>query len=91
MPVILTGEAGDAWLRAPIEEALALQPPAPDDLLRTVTGGDKTGDPAQAPAAGVCSKQCCFEGPTFEFVTPAKAGGQGKRWSGCPGFPLSRE
>ena len=52
MPVILTGEAGDAWLRAPIEEALALQPPALDDLLRTVAGGDKTGDPAQAPAAG---------------------------------------
>ena len=52
MPVILRGEAGDAWLRAPIEEALALQRPAPDDLLRTVAGGDKTGDPAQAPAAG---------------------------------------
>jgi len=57
MPVILTGEAGDAWLRAPIEEALALQRPAPDDLLRTVTGGDKAGDPAQAPAAGVCSRR----------------------------------
>jgi putative SOS response-associated peptidase YedK len=52
MPVILAGEARSAWLSAPIEEALALQRPAPDDLLRTVTGGDKTGDPAQTPAAG---------------------------------------
>jgi putative SOS response-associated peptidase YedK len=51
MPVILTGEACDVWLRAPIEEALALQKPAADDLLRTVTGGDKTGDPSQAPSA----------------------------------------
>jgi putative SOS response-associated peptidase YedK len=47
MPVILTGEACDAWLAAPIEEALAVQKPAPDGLLRIVTGGDKTGDPAQ--------------------------------------------
>jgi putative SOS response-associated peptidase YedK len=48
MPVILTGEARDVWLRAPVEEALALQKPAPDDLLRIVEGGDKTGDPSQA-------------------------------------------
>jgi putative SOS response-associated peptidase YedK len=39
----------DAWLTAPIEEALALQRPAPDDLVRTVIGGDRTGDPSQAP------------------------------------------
>jgi putative SOS response-associated peptidase YedK len=50
MPVILTGEACDAWLLAPIEQALTLQKPAADDLLRIVTGGDKTGDPAQVPA-----------------------------------------
>jgi putative SOS response-associated peptidase YedK len=49
MPVILTGAACDAWLSAPIAEALALQKPAPDGLLRLVTGGDKTGDPAQVP------------------------------------------
>jgi hypothetical protein len=52
IPVIPKGEVRDGWLRAPIEEALALHWPAPDDLLRTVTSGDKTGDPAQAPAAG---------------------------------------
>jgi putative SOS response-associated peptidase YedK len=49
MPVILTGAACDAWLSAPVEEALALQKPAPDGLLRLVAGGDKTGDPAQKP------------------------------------------
>ena len=49
MPVVLTGEACDAWLTARIDEALALQKPAPDELLRTVTGGDRTGDPSQAP------------------------------------------
>ncbi len=47
MPVILTGEACDAWLSTPIEEALAMQKPAPDALLRIVTGGDRTGDPSQ--------------------------------------------
>lgn len=47
MPVILTGVACDTWLSAPIDEALALQKPVPDARLRIVTGGDKTGDPAQ--------------------------------------------
>lgn len=51
MPVILTGEACNAWLTAPVEEALALQRPAPDTVLRVVTGGDKSGDPAQPPGA----------------------------------------
>jgi putative SOS response-associated peptidase YedK len=50
MPAIFMGAACDVWLRALIEEALALQKPAPNDLLRTVTGGDKTGDPSQAEA-----------------------------------------
>jgi putative SOS response-associated peptidase YedK len=50
MPVILTGEACDIWLGAPIDEALALQTSAPDGLLRLVTGGDKTGDPAHVQA-----------------------------------------
>jgi hypothetical protein len=36
---ILTGEACDASLTAPVEEALVLQRPAPDALLRIVTGG----------------------------------------------------
>jgi len=50
MPVILTGKACDAWLAAPIEEALAMQKAAPDELLRIVTGGDKTGDPSHVAA-----------------------------------------
>jgi hypothetical protein len=37
MPVLLTTpDEHDAWLRARIEEALRLQRPLPDDVLRTV-------------------------------------------------------
>ena len=42
MPVILTSrEACDVWLSAPIDEALRLQRPAPDDALRIVATGEK--------------------------------------------------
>jgi putative SOS response-associated peptidase YedK len=50
MPVILTmEEERNRWLTAPMDEALKLQRPLPAELLQIVTGGDKTGDPAQAP------------------------------------------
>jgi len=42
MPVILTGAVFDAWLTAPIEEALAMQRPAPEELLRVVARGEKS-------------------------------------------------
>lgn len=42
MPVILTAlEEVEAWLVAPIEEALKLQRPLPDDMLRIVARGER--------------------------------------------------
>jgi len=43
MPVILTSEAEcETWLTGAVEDALALQLPAPDDLLRIVATGSRT-------------------------------------------------
>ena len=45
MPVILTSEEEiEAWMSAPTQEALRLQRPLPDDVLRIVARGERSDD-----------------------------------------------
>jgi putative SOS response-associated peptidase YedK len=46
MPVILIPEQFDAWLSAPVNEALELQRPLPNEQLRIVATGDRKDEAA---------------------------------------------
>jgi putative SOS response-associated peptidase YedK len=46
MPVILVPDQFDTWLSAPVNEALELQRPLPNELLRVVATGDRKDEAA---------------------------------------------
>jgi putative SOS response-associated peptidase YedK len=45
-PVILTADQFNTWLEAPVEEALELQRPLPNDELQVVATGERKDEAA---------------------------------------------
>lgn len=61
MPVILTtSEEVECWLTAPANEAMQLQRPLPDGILKIVARGERRGDPPDAAAAPQESQATLF-------------------------------
>jgi putative SOS response-associated peptidase YedK len=46
MPVLLEPDQFDTWLTAPVEEALAVQQPFPNDWLKIVATGERKDEAA---------------------------------------------
>lgn len=46
MPVMLTEDQFDTWLKAPVEEALALQQPFPAERMQVVMSGERKDEAA---------------------------------------------
>ena len=65
MPVILRTQAEvETWLTAPTKDALALQKPLPDGVLRIVARGDRTGDAPKEGMSGLTHSRPSDE-PTY--------------------------